>query len=179
MGWRRIDTDGVEYAELEWDPLRIEGEVVFAEDRRPCAVSYRVDCDDRGMTSRAYVRVRRDGNLCARTLVRHREGSWTVDGQPAPRLQGLSDVDLSITPSTNSLPIRRLGLGVGERADVSAAWMQFPSLEVVVLRQSYRRVECGRYEYEAPEHAFRGEMTVDPDGIVLGYGQLWARLGHS
>jgi hypothetical protein len=44
----------------------------------------------------AYVRLLNDG-----------ESHWTTpDGEPVPALDGCTDVDISVTPFTNTLPIR-------------------------------------------------------------------------
>jgi hypothetical protein len=177
VAWQRLDTPGIEYAEVTIRPLCIEGEVVLFDEGAASAISYRVECDDAGVTSRAIVLVKREGALAVRTLVRDGAGIWSVDGLVTPELDGAFDVDVAITPSTNTLPIRRLGLAIGQRAEVTAAWVQFPSLEVVPLRQSYRRLDRERYEYEAPDHAFRAALTLDPDGVVQTYGALWTRLG--
>jgi hypothetical protein len=145
VGWQRHDTPGVEYAEVELDPVGLDGEVIFAEEGMACVVTYRVTADPSGITTNAAVRLRRAGVISNRSLVRHANGAWTVDGRPAPQLDGLSDVDLSVTPSTNTLPIRRLNLAIGQRAEVTAAWVRFPSLEIVPLRQTYRRVSATTY----------------------------------
>jgi hypothetical protein len=176
IGWRRLDTVGVEYAEMESDPLRVAGDVVLVEDGRVWAVSYRVDCDDTGVTSRAVVRLKHDGLLSERTLVRRPDGVWTVDEVAIPQLAGALDVDLSVTPSTNTLPIRRLRVEPGPRVEVTAAWVMFPSLEVRPLLQSYRRKSATLYEYEAPDLDFSAQLSVDEEGIVQTYGALWARV---
>ena len=69
--WRRLDTAGLEYAEMTFDPLRVEGYVVVVEG--------------------------------------------------------------------------------GARADAVAAWLRFPALDLVPLRQTYRRVSARSYVYEAPD----------------------------
>jgi len=168
-----MDTLGIEYAELGGDPLQLRGEVVLVEDRTPFAVSYEVDCDDAGFTARAHLRVRRNGRLDELTLSREPAGNWTANGRTLPELRGLGDVDLSITPSTNTPPLRRLGLGVGQSAEVTAAWVRLPALEVVPLRQVYRRVEASLYSYEAPGLQFRATLEIDGDGVVQRYGDLW------
>ena len=116
--WERLDVPGMEYAEVELDPLRIKGQVVVLDQGVPCALSYTVECDETGGTSRALLRFRRNGTVAERVLARDGAARWTVDGSPAPGLDGLADVDLSLTPSTNTLPIRRLRLGDGHRAEV-------------------------------------------------------------
>jgi hypothetical protein len=176
IGWQRLDTIGVEYAEIEVGPVRLDGEIVLADEGAPCAVTYCVQCDDSVITATAIVRLRRAGVVSERALVRRSDGRWTVDGNVAPALAGLCDVDLSVTPSTNTLPIRRLQLAIGQRAEVTAAWVQFPSLDVIPLRQTYRRASATTYEYEAPDLGFRTEMTVDDEGVVETYGGLWTRF---
>jgi hypothetical protein len=178
--WERVDTVGVEYAEVGLNPLRLQGEVVVVEDGTPFAVSYRVDCDDEGRTARAQVGVKRSGARGAVTVVRAPDGAWTVDGQPRPELAGIDDVDISITPATNTLPIRRLRLDVGRQAALAAAWIRLPTLEVTILREIYLRVAANTYEYEAPDLSFRARLDVDPDGLVRSYGGLWtARIMDS
>src|SRR5437868_9521212 len=150
--WERLDTKGLEYAEIDGAPLRLAGEVVLVEDGVPFAVSYRVDCDAEGKAARAAVRLRRQGTCSERVLLRSAAGAWTVDGSLAPALDGLDDVDLSITPSTNTLPLRRLNLELGETVAVTAAWVRLPALHVLPLRQTYRRVSESAFAYAAPEH---------------------------
>jgi hypothetical protein len=171
--WQRIDAVGVEYAELEWDPVRIQGEVVLVEDETPFAVSYRIECDGAGLTACAHVQVKRNGARDELTLTRGPAGDWTANGRSLPKLHGIADVDLPVTPSTNTPPLRRLGLGVGQAAEVTAAWVSLPSLNVAPLRQVYRRTEASIYAYEAPDLQFRAKLEVDGDGVVRKYGTLW------
>jgi hypothetical protein len=173
--WKRVDTTGLEYADVTLSPLSIDGEVVVIEGGVPFAVSYRVTCDAGGATERAAVRLRCAGAESEHLLVRGAAGAWTLNGTPQPQLEGLMDVDLSVTPSTNTPPLRRLRLGVGQRAEVTAAWVRFPSLNVVPLRQIYRRVSATTYAYEAPDLHFDAELDCDEDGIVRTYSGLWTR----
>jgi hypothetical protein len=76
-------------------------------------------------------------------LRRTAEGHW-FDGnnRSLPHLNGIFDVDLSITPFTNSLPIRRLKLRVGESAEIVTAYVAFPQL--TLSRDSQRYTPRGR-----------------------------------
>jgi hypothetical protein len=171
--WQRVDTVGVEYAELAGDPLRLQGEVVLVEDGTAFAVSYRIDCDDAGLTARAHLRVKRGGVRDELTLIRRPAGDWTANGRSLPELHEIADVDLSITPSTNTPPIRRLRLAIGQAAEVTAAWVTLPSLEIAPLRQIYRRLDSSTYAYDAPDLQFHAKLKVDGDGVVQSYGELW------
>jgi uncharacterized protein len=94
-----------------------------------------------------------------------------------PGLDNCLDVDLEWSPSTNTIPIRRLGLALGESRAVTAAWVRFPSLEVQRLEQSYERVDERRYRYRSGR--FTADLAVDEDGMVLQYGVSWKAVATS
>jgi hypothetical protein len=85
-------------------------------------------------------------------------------------------VDLAVTPSTNTLPIRRLDLAVGEGRDVVAAWVRFPGLTIEPLPQRYVRIAEHQYRYESRGGEFTAELEVDTLGVVVRYGSFWERV---
>jgi hypothetical protein len=93
-----------------------------------------------------------------------------------PELDGCEDADLNITPSTNTLPIRRLALAVDESHEVTAAWIRFPQCEITPLTQRYTRTGERRYRYESRGGAFSAELEVDEHGLVLDYPPAWERV---
>ena len=88
-------------------------------------------------------------------------------------MQGCEDVDLSFTPATNLLPIRRTGLAVGASAAVRAAWLGFPALTFEPLDQVYERVAECRYDYRSDGGAFRAILDTNRSGFVTEYSGLW------
>ncbi|HET8575877.1 MAG TPA: putative glycolipid-binding domain-containing protein, partial [Methylomirabilota bacterium] len=75
--------------------------------------------------------------------------------------------------STNLLPIRRLGLAVGEEAEVKAAWLRFPGFALEPLGQVYRRISDQTYRYESAGGAFTTELPVNATGFVIAYPGFW------
>jgi hypothetical protein len=71
--------------------------------------------------------------------------------------------------------VRRPQLGAGTPAAVTAAWVQFLSLEVKRLRRRHRRMNTSTYLYEAVDLDFRAQLECDAAGIVGTYGALWKR----
>lgn len=110
-------------------------------------------------------------------LRRTEEGQW-LDGNDRSllHLNGIFDVDLSITPFSNSLPIRRLKLGVGESEQIVTAYVAFPQLTVSADHQRYTRVAADRYRYESLDTDFVREITVDEYGLVVTYPGLFQRV---
>ena len=61
-------------------------------------------------------------------------GNWTdADGTPLPALQGCVDVDLSGSPFTNTLPIRRLGDNLRARQEIRVTYIDLPKLDGYAL----------------------------------------------
>ncbi len=184
--WRRVDTHGLEYftlARSEGSGWALGGTVVVVFDGHPAEVRYEVVCDEQWQTKQAMVTLDMGGERRTHMLVVDEERYWWLDGQELPELQGCIDVDLGVTPSTNTLPIRRLGLSVGASSLVTAAWVRFPSLEVKPLAQRYTRLDAEHYRYEsgiglesgnAP--SFVAELLVDDSGLVIDYAAIWQRV---
>ena len=79
-----------------------------------------------------------------------------------------SDVDLAVTPATNTLAIRRLSLQVGSSVSGIAAWIKFPELTVQLLSQRYTRLAQNTYRYES-NTGFSAEIVLDDLGLVTAY----------
>ena len=101
---------------------------------------------------------------------------WHSTGQELRDIQGCDDVDLAVTPATNTLAIRRLNLQVGSSASIIAAWVKFPDLTVQPLSQRYTRLDQNTYHYSS-NTGFSAEIVVDDLGLVIAYPGGWERIG--
>lgn len=175
--WRGLDGRETECCRLRrvdegWE---FSGTVTLAFGDTPAAVRYTIACDAAWQTRDVAV----DCAIGLRQrilLLTAADGKWGIEGQPLRAdLDGCVDVDLGVTPATNTLPIRRLSLAVGESREVVAAWVRFPELEVRPLVQRYTRLGEHTYRYES-DTGFSAELTVDDLGLVISYPQGWERV---
>jgi hypothetical protein len=177
VSWRRTDevrTDEHCTIAARDAGLSLIGTVLGADGGLPVRIDYRVLADGSGATTAVHVRDARGFAQRTLTLARDAKGGWTVDGAVEPALKGCIDVDLGCTPSTNTLPIRRLRLGVGASRTIQAAWVRFPDLSVAKTAQTYTRVDEFTYRYTSG--TFEADLHVDDDGVVASYGP-WERTG--
>jgi hypothetical protein len=179
MFWRRLDRPGHEAARLVFHApfWQLTGTAVFGGSGAPCRIEYQVTCDAGWHTLAAQVTgwIGERRILCAIAADGRRR--WRLDGHECAEVEGCVDLDLAFSPATNLLPIRRLGLAVGESAPARAAWLSFPELRLTPLEQRYHRLDGERYRYEAgpPGDLFRVELRVAPSGMVLEYPARWVR----
>ena len=146
---------------------------MLAQSDRPCRLDYEIACDLHWITRRCTLTGYVGATTVTLDVARNSAGEWTVGGSPVPGLLGCDDIDLGFSPATNLLPIRRLGLPIGAKAAVRAAWVRFPELTVEVLDQVYTRLAHDRYLYESAGGSFRRELRVDDIGFVVDYPGLW------
>src|ERR1051325_8477464 len=138
VAWRRSDevqADELCTLTVRDGGLSLVGTVLGAEDGRPVRIEYRVLASPSGMTDAAHVRDLRGFESRTIALERDPKGNWRVNGVAERALKGCTDVDLGCSPSTNTLPIRRLRLGIGKSQTIKAAWVRFPELDVVKADQ--------------------------------------------
>lgn len=173
--WRGLHLIGHEYARLdvrdsEW---HLDGVAVFSHDGAPCRLDYHVQCTGRWITTAAQV----SGWIGSRhvdvALAVSEGRRWWLNDVECPSVKGCVDLDLNFSPSTNTLPIRRLSLRVGAQQAVRAAWLRFPSLELEPLEQTYTRLSDDRYRYESAGGQFTAELLVDEAGFVRDYPGIW------
>ena len=174
--WRRLDQPGHESARLvHHAPFwQLGGTAVFLLDRS-CRLEYQIVCDAAWRTLHARVIGWYGADPVKAELYTDTACRWTINGQPAPEVAGCVDLDLSFSPATNAIPIRRLALNQGERAEVRSAWLTFPGLALEQLVQTYTRTGESTYHYDSSGGEFVTDIDVDDAGLVVRYPPLWER----
>jgi hypothetical protein len=172
--WRFVDAvDGFEV--LFAEPGRLRGHTSAVEDGRPYAVRYDIRVDDRWRTREAHVWSDTLSGPRETVLSSDGEGHWTVDGSPAPQLDGLIDVDVEASACTNTLPVHRLSLPTGEETPAPAVYVQVLDLSVRRLDQTYRRRDERRFDYTS-EGDFTALLVFDDAGLVIDYPGIAVRF---
>jgi hypothetical protein len=107
-------------------------------------------------------------------------GRWTDRaGAELRGLAGCVDVDIALTPFTNTRPIRRLPWEPGRARELSMLYLAVPEMTVQPARQRYtcleRSADGALFRYESD--GFPRDLRVDPDGLVVDYPDFWRRIG--
>ncbi len=112
------------------------------------------------------------------------EGHWRdlISDRTIPSLDGCLDVDIGVTPATNTLPIKRLNLNEQESQEITVAYVPLLSqIEGNFLpRRAEQRYTClvldQRYRYEGLFRTFTAELEIDEFGLVLDYPDTFRRV---
>jgi uncharacterized protein len=173
--WHCARLASSDYASLRrvGDRFHLQGVAVLPLGDAPCRIDYHVLVDRAWLPLSTEATITTPEGVQVMALVSDGAGRWTFNGEPVATLNGCRDLDLGWTPATNTIPIRRLDLQVGEQATIAAGWIRFPELDVVRSDQQYERLAADHWRYRSGPYDF--ELVTDPaSGLVLTYGEdLW------
>ena len=150
------------------------GTVTATLEGKPLDASYLVETDAAWRTRHVRVDVKGGGTL---EIFSDGAGRWRhADGAALPELAGCIDPDISMTPFTNTVAIRRLGSNVGEKADIRVAYILVPELSVRPAPQRYTHLSAVLWRFDGLDIDFTADIAVDEDGFVVDYPGLFRRV---
>jgi uncharacterized protein len=175
--WRWLQGTGLERFEFlrtddEWI---FRGTILTLVHDAAAEARYEITCDRSFRTKAADISVR-DAAGERSLQIESKDGRWFENGAENQTVAGAIDIDLGWSPSTNALPIKRLGLKIGQASgEFIAAWVRFPELTLEPLPQEYLRLGDRKYRYSSRGGAFVAELLVDEHDLVLDYEGFWQR----
>ena len=173
--WTNWEGEGLEHLVLRGAPGAIVAEsvVIGKAERRSFALHYRIDCDSSWYVRKIALDLVGGDRI---ELASDGRGNWFDESRrPMRKLAGAIDIDISATPFTNTLPIRRLKLRAGESQEIIAVYFLVPQLKVSLDRQRYTRLDARHYRYESVDSDFRRDIEIDSKGLVVNYPGLFRR----
>jgi uncharacterized protein len=176
--WQDWSGNGIEHLVLRErsEGVVAEAAVLGTAEEFQFAARYRILCDGAWRVRKVEAGLIGDDRRIE--LASDGAGHWQdATGGPLPHLEGAIDIDLPLTPFTNTLPIRRLDLRAGESAEIRVVYIRLPDFTVTTDPQRYTCLEPGRrYRYESLDSDFVREIEVDTHSLVVTYPGLFRRL---
>ena len=181
LAWTSLRWPGVELAETAFDQgcWRVDSAVLLVLGRKPYRVTYQISSDSTWRTRGFTITLTSSGTIRSLSVEADGDGHWFADdGGRLAALDGCIDLDISITPLTNTLPIRRLALAAGASQGISAAYLRIPELTLSKAAQRYTYLgddaQGKRFHYESG--SFRADLRVDAADYVSDYPGVWRRV---
>ncbi len=175
--WRQLIGIGAEHLILDVeDEVRADGMAVGEIQSTAYRIHYELVCDTKWSFRQLTLRELVSGRGI--DIMRLRDGRWLDEAdREIHALGGCTDVDIMITPFTNTLPIRRLTWELAQSRDIAVAYISVPELTVSRMDQRYTCLGHGEngsaYRYENLRSGFTAELKVDRDGLVVDYPNIF------
>jgi uncharacterized protein len=183
--WTPWSEPGLEHLHLlqQGGKILADSIIVGVSNRMPFRLHYEITCDSNWSVRELGLMLLSD-NRKSLKIQADGQGHWfSSTDDPILSLDGCIDVDISATPFTNTLPIRRLGLKPGQSAEILVAYVLIPEIELMTYKQRYTCLELnahgGLYKYENMESDFKADLPIDSDGLVMDYPGLFKSVWRS
>ncbi len=175
--WRQLIGIGAEHLILTVDDeVRADGLAVGEIQSTAYRIHYEVVCDTKWIFRQLTIRDMISGRGIH--VMRLRDGRWLDEAdRDIPALGGCTDIDIMISPFTNTLPIRRLTWELAQSRDIAVAYISVPDLTISRMDQRYTCLwqdeNGGAFRYESLRSGFTAELKVDRDGLVVDYPNIF------
>ena len=174
--WQNWDGDAVETLTLRETEEAILAEgTITSRGKQIYIARYEIVCDITWRTKKCEIEIKQKREKLE--LESDGFGRWSNKSGPLLELKGAIDIDISATPFTNMLPIRRLKLAKNQSEEISVVYVSVPELKVSLERQRYTCLIPGRlYRFEQFDIGFSREIETGENGLVRVYPGLFKRL---
>lgn len=180
--WKTLSEIGLEHLVLLKDDEGIAANSVILTmgENMPVRILYNIYCDLDWKVNKFDIQIF-DGEHKNIVLQSDGNGKWITDtGESVKKLEGCIDIDISATPFTNTIPIRRLSLKLGESREIKVVYIDIYKFSITAVNQRYTCVESNinafKYRYENLNSGFMAEFFVDKDGLVIDYPDIFKRV---
>jgi len=175
--WTGLEYDSLENCLLTRSAqgLVVEAVIVGLYQEQIYTVEYRLHSNFDWQVLELELKTQLSGVRESILLQRDHQGNWQENGSLVPGLKGCTDVDISLTPFTNSLPINRLQLAVQQAQEIRVVYVDILHQEIKPVRRHYTRLSDHQYKFENVPNDFEALITVDDLGLVVNYPQLFTR----
>lgn len=178
--WRLAGAyEGSEVVRFTKDDKRpiIEGTSVGVEDDAPWSIHYKIELTSTWHVRHAVVTDYAGNKL---EIQVSETASWTINGKTRSEFQGCLDLDFEASAVTNTIPVHRLALQVGERGESKAVYIRTIGLAVEQLDQTYKRLPDDNgellFDYQTPRFGYHDTLRFGRDGLAATYPGIGVRL---
>jgi len=176
--WNQIFERGMEHLIFHGNNnlITADSTAIGTINNIPYRIKYFISLDKNWITKRIEV-----FDLISRkevNLWKNEDGNWIDKNNIiAENLNGCTDVDIMITPFTNTIPVKRLKMQEGESNEITVLYIKIPELDVSKAMQRYTCLgiskEIIKYKYESLSTGFVSEIEFDADGFVTDYPNIF------
>jgi len=103
------------------------------------------------------------------------KGNWILNRKKADQFKDCIDIDIPLTPFTNTLPVNRLNMDTNDLRQIKVIYVDLLERQIKPLHQKYTRLSDTDYLYENVPNDFEAKIEVDELGFVVDYPALFIR----
>ncbi|MFO7445873.1 MAG: putative glycolipid-binding domain-containing protein [Ignavibacteriaceae bacterium] len=176
--WERMDEKTIEYCTVNYnDDIQINSYITGVVEDNPFHVEYGLRLNKKwqinSFSIKIFSRSEKTMSLTGQEDLNSAFVWKDEKGKPLPEFNGCNDIDISLTPLTNTLPIRRLSLPPNQPQIINVLYINLPSGDLKPVKQRYTNLGNNKYLYESLDSDFKSEIDINNEGFVTKYSIYW------
>ena len=175
--WKGITYNSLEYFNLtrQEGAFNVKSKIIGAYEDKMYAVEYNLLIDSEWKVQ--YFEIAYEvNNINAKIIGEKTTNEWKINGLINPCYTGFDFIDISLTPFTNTLPIRNLILDTGQDQELDVIYINILDNCIKPVKQKYRKNANKTYRYENVPNDFVADISVDEFGLAIFFPLLFERL---
>ncbi|RAV99192.1 putative glycolipid-binding domain-containing protein [Pseudochryseolinea flava] len=179
--WTGREYHSIEHCSLQSveDGFEVSSTIVGYYQNTIYKVDYHLELNERWETLSIKINSSLKNVLTEYSFYSDGKGNWNDRDHSLDQFKGCVDIDIPLTPFTNTLPINRLELKDGEEAEIDVLYLDLLAQEVRAVKQKYKRSSNHVYHYENIPNDFDADIQVDDFGLVTDYPKLFIMTAKS
>lgn len=176
--WKGIFYNSLENCIVSFtvEGLRAKSVIVGYTDESSFLIEYEVKTNHLFETQCATINYRYKSTQRIIRLTRHNSNEWIINGELDESLRGSKDIDISLTPFSNTLPVKRLSFDKIAEYKIKVIYIDIFGDKVRPVYQKYIKLSSNLYRFENVPKDFEAEIEFDELGLVTYYPQLFDRI---
>jgi len=178
--WQALKWPATEYFILQENGAGkiASGCINGAREQQPFCIHYKIEITTAWQVSSFHIK--QEGLTPTELkLTSDLNGHWfDKDNNHIDAFDNCVDIDISLTPFTNTLPIKRLSFELHESKTLDMLYINLPDFELQKVPQRYTRLGVQDYLYENVTSSFTASLPFDEHGIVEDYPGLFNRITY-
>lgn len=174
--WKGLENATLEHCTIIRSPgnILVQSKIEGAVNNVHTVVEYELQLTNAWIVYAVELKMNRAESEQSVKLIHNKSGEWSDSAlHILPQLEDCIDLDISVTPFTNTLPVKRLCFKPGESRELKMVYIDLPSFELKMSRQRYTWLGNNRFIYEGMDTGYKNEITFNPDSFVIQYPGLF------
>ena len=174
--WKGKIHNSLEYLNLtkQGDRFTAESKIIGASKQKIFCVSYHLQINSDWSIDQFDINY--EVNNAKKNVFGKRNAEiWVINGVNDTNFTHFNFIDISLTPFTNTQPIKNLNLNIGQQQEISVIYIDILANEIKPAKQKYTRVAERVYKYENIPNDFEANIIIDNFGLVEFYPLLFEK----
>jgi len=172
--WKGIENNTIENCQVRWvnESIIVDSSIRGDVKNMDVAIDYTLRLNDKWVIKSFDLKSNINNSRWEIGLESDGEGRWGVYDE-FMLFEPCIDIDISLSPFTNSLPINRVEFNLHQPVQLTILYIDVLEQKMFEDKQVYTKQGATKFVFENDDRRFKAMLDVDRNGFVVHYPGLF------